>query len=95
MENIVKLLKFIQPGIFIYWLLSKFMNVSESQIYGILYEMTSILFVLATFIIPLFVIGYWIKNKSRLTKKANFYLLFNLLFSIINIIVMTLDPAIF
>ncbi len=95
MENIVKLLKFIQPGIFIYWMLSKFIDVSQNQIYSILYEMSSLLFVLATFIIPVFIIIYWVKNENRLTKKTSFHLLFHLLFSIFNIYIMTLDPAVF
>lgn len=95
MESIFKLLKFIQPGIFIYWFVSKFINVAENQVYGIFYEITAIPFVLATVSIPIIIIVYWVKNKSKLAGRANLHFIFHLIFSILNIIIMTLNPAIF
>lgn len=95
MVTIVRFLKFIHPALFAYWLVSKFINISENHLAGALYEMSSLLFVVLTIAVPVFIIVYWFKNKAILNKKDNIRLSLDLVFAIINIIMMTLDPAIF
>ncbi|OYQ44369.1 hypothetical protein CHU92_02485 [Flavobacterium cyanobacteriorum] len=91
--TLFKALKFVHPLLFIYWLGSKFINVQENVFFGIVYEMSALLFVLFTVAVPLFVIVYWIINKGKLNKTLTVQLLLHLVFSGINIVVMTLDPA--
>ncbi|AWH86239.1 hypothetical protein HYN59_14470 [Flavobacterium album] len=92
MGKIVRSLKFIYPVVFIYWLVSKFANVEENSFFSVFYEMSSLIVVLITIAIPIFLIVYWFKNRNQFSVAA---LLLHLLFSIINIVLMISDPYLF
>ena len=88
-------MKIILPVVFIFWLGSKFLNQETDTILTVIYEMGAILFLAATLLMPVFLLIYWIVKRKEFNKSANYTMIFFLIFSAVNIVVMTLDPDLF
>ncbi|RZJ73173.1 MAG: hypothetical protein EOO45_10300 [Flavobacterium sp.] len=91
----LKVVKVILPVIFIFWLGSKFLNRDTDSFLTVIYEMGAILFLAATLLMPVFLLIYWIVKRKEFNKSANYTVIFFLIFSAVNIVVMTLDPGLF
>lgn len=73
----------------IYWILTKLINVNEYKFLGALYEMSALIFVAFTILIPVFIIYTFIKNRKELNGKHTVYRGLLLLFALANIVLMT------
>jgi len=89
MKNTFKIITLSSISVLLYWILTKFINSNENKFLGALYEMSALIFVAFTVLIPVFIIYTFIKNREGLKGKDTIYggLLF--LFSLINIGIMT------
>lgn len=75
-----------------YWMTTKVIDMSNVHpIAGAIYELTAILAVLATFVLPVVAIVFWVKSKFAWKKQ---YIL-PLLVSVITIFVMIFVPFLF
>lgn len=75
-----------------YWMTTKVVDVYEIHpMAGAIYELTAILAVLATFVLPIVATVFWVKSKFAWEKQ---YIL-PLLVSVITIFVMTFVPFLF
>jgi len=89
MKNPFKIITLVIPAILIYWLATKFITINNNKFLSALYEMSALIFVAFTMLIPVFIIYLLLKNKKELNGKHTVYGGLLLLFALANIVVMT------
>lgn len=72
MKNISKILTPISVILLLYWFMTKTINIYDYAVLGAIYELTSLLAVAATFLLPIFSIVVW--GKSKFPKEFKYIL---------------------
>ena len=90
MVKSINLLKYITGTILIYWILVKFLQINQNTFLSILYEMSSVAFLVATLVMPAAIIALLITTyiKKELNKQKFMLLSLYLVVSIVNLSVM-------
>lgn len=90
MVKSINLLKYVTGTILIYWILVKFLAIHQNTFLNILYEMSSVAFLLATLVMPVVIIALLISTyiKKELNKQKSILLSLYFVISIVNLSVM-------
>lgn len=79
-----KILISVSIVILIYWIMAKIIDVYKYPVLGAVYEITSLIFLILTFVVCVITIVFWVKNKFSLNK----YYILPVIISIISILVL-------
>lgn len=74
--------------ILIYWIMTKIIDVYKYPILGAVYEITSLIFLILTFVVCILTIVFWAKNKFSIDK----YYILPVIISISSILVLFFLP---
>lgn len=88
MEKQNPALLYISCVILVYWFLTKLINLYDYAVLGAIYEMTALIFVIATFLIPILTLIFWFKSKFSFKIK----IILPVIISLISILVMIYVP---
>ncbi|WP_121666061.1 hypothetical protein [Mesonia aquimarina] len=72
MKNIPKILTLVSVILLLYWLVTKTINIYDYVVLGAIYELTSLIAVAATFLLPIFSLVIW--GKSKFSKGLKYFL---------------------
>lgn len=92
MKKALKIITILNLVILLYWIPAKFLNIYDTKLLGIVYEMTILIVAGLTFLLPVSIIVMVIINRKNLTIKELIYSGLLFLFSLITIFIMTRDP---
>ncbi len=91
MEKQSKILLYISCFILVYWFLTKLIDLYDYAIIGAIYELTALIFLFATFLMPILALVFWIKSKFSTKIK----IISPVIISIISILVMIYFPFLY
>ncbi|WP_338732014.1 hypothetical protein [Mangrovimonas cancribranchiae] len=91
MEKQNKILLYISCFILAYWFMTKLVNLYDYAVIGAIYELTAIIIVISTFLMPILALIFWIKSKFS----TNIKILSPIIISIISILIMIYFPFLY